>query len=356
MFSFKAIAYLKSNFECFLKRKTPFFVCFFLYVLLSKSLNAQEISNSAASQEMTYFSTVNETGGYITEKLHQDFWEMMKNKYDKEQSAKIVNDIKLTLDILKDFQAQTWKMAKTSYFARNIMKDETYLFLKEKLEKQNSAFFPSSVIIDNAEKIVTAAASRTAVDLGAGKFYITPELIEENVVGIKGSYERLNILLNPLWQKEYREYALPKINISLLSLYSPDEYHELIQQGDEQVDIHIAQLCVDKNATYEIGSIDYQKGDKKFANFTPEEKKIYIQEFVKQQFAGYSVAEPLMSIGDWRGYEYLKGVAALGNFNIVIMSLFMDSKAFYIKYITSNNLASAGSEFNEFTKRIQLSL
>lgn len=304
--------------------------------------------------ETEFFSTVNETGGYITKALHQAFWELMRLKYDEGQRNKIVTDIQSTLDVLKEFQAQTWQSAKESYFAKKIEKDKNYFSLKDRLEKHKSLYFSPQSFIDNSEKIITASATRTSLDLGEGKFYITPELIEENLIGIKGSYERLKLLLTPEWKEEYHEYLLPKINVSLLSLYAPDEYHELIEHGDEKIEIYIAQLCVDKNAIYEIGSVDYQKGDKKFVDFTQQEKEIYIQEFVKEQFAGYKIDEPLLSKGTWRGYEYAKGIASYENYNIVIMSLFVDSKAFYLKFVTNGNLSSAGTDFNEFTKRIQL--
>lgn len=331
--------------------------CFLVLNLLCiNNLFAEETKQEPlpVKDETQFFATVNETGGYINQQLHQEFWEIMKQKYDEEQRSKIVNDIQNTLDVLKEFQAQTWKSAKESYFAKKVEKDTDYFNFKEKLEKHQSQYFSAGTIIDNSEKIIAASAARSAIDLGAGKFYITPELIEENMIGIKGSYERLKLLLTPTWSDEFKEYTLPKINVSLLSLYAPDEYHELIQHGDEQIDIHIAQICVDKNAIYELGSVDYQKADKKFVNFAKEEKDIYIQEFVKEQFAGYKIAEPLLSKGTWRGYEYSKGIASLENFNIVIMSLFVNDRAFYIKYITNSNLSTAGADFNDFTKRIQV--
>ena len=341
--------------QSFTKALAFFIYLFLINVIWLNPLKAQEtLKTSQAKDETEFFAIVNETGGYITAALHHDFWQLMEQKYSHEQRHQIVKDIKNTLEILKEFQALTWKSAKESYFAKNVIKDSEYQHLKEKLEKQQSHYFSPQVIIENSEKIITASSNRTAIDLGTGNFYITPELIEENLIGIKGSYERLKLLLEPVWKEEYKEYKLPLVNVSLLSLYSPDEYQENIQHGDEQIDIHIAQLCVDNNAIYEIGSVDYQKGDKKFIHFIPEERQIYLQEFVKEQFAGYRVTEPLLSKGEWRGFEYIKGIASIDNYNIVIMSLFANSKAFYIKYVTNTNLSLAGTEFNEFTKRIQL--
>jgi hypothetical protein len=304
--------------------------------------------------ESEFFTIVNETGGYINKEVHQNFWLTMQQKYSDEQRRQIVGDIQNTLDILKAFQARTWQSAKDSYHNKRVTSDTEFELLKSKLKQHPSFYFSPQIIIDNSDKIIAASATRSAVDLGAGKFYITPELIDENLMGIKGSYERMKMLLAPEWKDEFKEYTFPYIQVSLLSLYPPDEYHEVITHGDEKIDIHIAQLCVDKNAIYELGAVDYQKGDKQFIHFTASEKDLYLQEFVKEQFAGYKIPTPMISKGTWRGFEYAKGIGAIENYNVVIMSLFVNSKAFYVKYVTNSNLAGAGSDFNEFLKRIQL--
>ena len=244
-------------------------------ILCLNTLHAAESPQIETPQkdEAEFFASVNETGGYITQALHKEFWDVMKSKYDDEQRQKIVEDIQNSLDILREFQLRTWESAKESYYAKKKEKVKDYEELKAKLLQLHSQYFSPQVIIENSDKIITSSADRAPVDLGAGKFYITPELIEENMIGIKGSYERLKILATPEWKEEYKEYTLPKINVSLLSLYAPDEYHEIISHADEKIDIHIVQLCTNLNSVYEIGSVDYQKGDKKFVDFSPEEKK-----------------------------------------------------------------------------------
>jgi len=326
--------------------KTSLSVLILMFAFCSNAVFAQ-------SDEADYFSIVNETGGYLTPSLYREFWEIMQTKYNEEQKSKIIEEFHNALHVLKEFQAQTWHCAKESYFTKKEARTNDYEALKTRLEKQNTQYFSPRVLIDNAEKIIQAAAARSPLDLGAGKFYITPELIEENFVGIKGSYERLKILFTPDWKEDYKEYVLPNVDVSLLSFYAPDEYHEEITNLDEKIDMHIAQLCVDKKSIYEIGSVDYQKGNKKFIDFSQPEKEIYIQEFVKEKLSSYK-ASPLLSKGQWRGYEYSKGIASVGEYNIVMMSLFVNNRALYIKYITNSNLSSALADFNDFTKRLQV--
>lgn len=334
-----------------------FFKSLFTLGLLSLSCAQMAIANENPAEikdETEFFSIVNETGGYINHDLHSEFWVTLKRKYNDEQRKEIVNDIQNTLDILKAFQAKTWQTAKESYQKKQVTTDAEFENLKSKLVQHPSHYFSPKIIVENSEKIIAASASRNPLDLGAGKFYITPEIIDENMVGIKGSHERLRLLISPEWKDEYKEYALPVMQISLLALYPPDEYHEVISHFDEKIDIHIAQLCVAKNAIYELGSVDYQKGDKKFVDFTPEEREIYIQEFVKEQMAGYKIMNPMLSKGSWRDFNYAKAIGSMDDYNIIIMSLFVNSKALYIKYVTNGNLSVAGADFNEFTKRIQI--
>lgn len=304
--------------------------------------------------EREFLALVNQTGGYITQSFHQQFWEIMKAKYDEQQRDKIVRELQYSIDVLREFQTKTWESARESYFLKRKEKVKEYDELKNKMLLLQSQYYSPQFIIDNAEKIISASASRTALDLGNGKFYITPEFIQENMTGIHGGYERLRLLMTPVWQEDYKEYVLPNLNVSLLSLYSPDEYHENITNRNEKIDIHIAQLNVNADSAYEIGSVDYQREEQKFVDFTPEEQEIYIQEFVKRQLASYGIVDPSLSKGEWRGYKFAKSITTFDNRNIIIMSLIVKGKAFYIKYISGANLTTACADFNDFTKRVQI--
>lgn len=315
---------------------------------------ADEPINAPTKDEAAFFCEVNETGGYVTQKLHQEFWELMHSKYDPKQREDIAFKTIQTLEILKDFQRVTWESAKASYFAQKIDMLGDYESLKTRLQGQGSYYFSPEAIIEHSNKIITAASTRNALDLGGGKFYITPELIEENLIGIQGCFERLKLLMSPAWNSQYKEYLLPKLNTSLLALYSPDQYHEVIAHNDESINIHIAQLHTDKDTTYELGSVDYKKGDRRFNDFTSEEKEIYIREFISDQFLSYRIENPILSKGMWRGYHFVKGAASVDDFNVIIMSMMVQDKAFYIKLVTKMHIPLANADFNDFTKRIQI--
>lgn len=318
------------------------------------ALATESVVNTPTQDEAAFFSEVNETGGYVTQKLHQDFWELMQSKYDEKTREDIAFKTIETLQVLKEFQRSTWESAKASYFAQVVEKTSDYDELKNRLHGQGSHYFSPAAIIEHSNKIIMAAASRNPLDLGGGKFYITPELIEENLIGIQGSFERLKMLMTPAWTNELKEYLLPKVNVSILSLYSPDQYHEVITHNDESIDIHIAQLHTDKDSTYELGSVDYKKGEKEFKDFSTEEKEIYIREFINDQFLSYRIENPILSKGMWRGYHFVKGAASVDNFNVVIMSMMVNNKAFYIKLVTKMHIPLANADFNDFTKRIQI--
>ena len=304
--------------------------------------------------ESDFFATVNQTGGYINQGLHHAFWQMMESKYTPEQRAQMVSDVQQALDILKAFQTQLWESAKISYSTKQIRPTVEYTPIKARLLQLQSPYFSPKTLVTNGEKIIEAAANREAIDLGAGKYYITPELIEENLIGMRGSYERLKLLMTPVWKGDYKEYPLPKLSVSLLSLYAPDEYEETVSQDDEKMILHLAQLSSDPESFYEIGAVDYQKGHKRFMHFTPQEREAYLQEFVKEQFAGYKVAVPQMSKGLWRGYTYAKGVSAYQHYHVILMCFFVEDKVIYIKHVTDADLSSATTQFNDFTKRLQV--
>lgn len=329
----------------------------FCFALMFSSLGvySAELTDPASIQdESGYFAEVNETGGYVTQKLHDGFWTFMQSKYDEKTCEELAQKTIETLEVLREFQQVTWESARLSYFSQSIDKTKNYDELKQLLSSQGSNYFSAQSIIEHSSKIILAAATRHALDLGNGKFYITPELIDENLIGIQGSFERLKLLMTPQWNNEFKEYILPRLNASLLSLYAPDQYHEAISHNDESIDIYIAQLNTDKDTTYEIGSVDYKKGEKHFNDFTDEEKTIYIQEFIKDQFLSYRIESPTLNSGMWRGYQFVKGAASVDDFNVVIMSMMVKDKAFYIKLVTKMHIPLANSDFNEFIKRIQI--
>lgn len=337
------------------------FMLFRVYVLLVTLLFPFLVYSAEATaiepimeDERAYFAEVNETGGYVTQKLHEGFWNLMRLKYDEKTCEELAIKTIETLEVLKNFQQVTWESARLSYFNKMIEKTNDYEELKDRLNAQGSNYFSPQSIIEHSSKIILAAATRNPLDLGNGKFYITPELIEENLIGIQGSFERLKMLMTPLWKNEYKEYILPKLSVSLLSLYAPDQYHEMISHNDESINIYIAQLNTDKDTTYEIGSVDYKKGDRVFNDFSAEEKMIYIQEFIREQFLGYRIESPTLNTGTWRGYHFVKGAASVDNFNVMIMSMMVQNKAFYIKLVTKMHIPLANTDFNDFIKRIQI--
>lgn len=330
-------------------------IIFILLLFPVFAYSAEGVANEPiVEDERVYFAEVNETGGYVTQKLHEAFWNLMRLKYDEKTCEEMAIKTIETLEILKNFQQLTWESAKQSYFSKTIEKTKDYEQLKNRLNAQGSNYFSPQSMIEHSSKIILAAATRNPLDLGNGKFYITPELIEENLIGIQGSFERLKLLMTPSWENAYKEYILPKLNISLLSLYSPDQYHEVISHNDESINIYIAQLNTDKDTTYEIGSVDYKKGERVFNDFSAEEKAIYIQEFIRDQFLSYRIESPTLNTGSWRGHHFVKGSASVDDFNVMIMSMMVQNKAFYIKLVTKMHIPLANTDFNDFIKRIQI--
>ena len=58
----------------------------FCFALMFSSLGvySAELTDPASIQdESGYFAEVNETGGYVTQKLHDGFWTFMQSKYDE---------------------------------------------------------------------------------------------------------------------------------------------------------------------------------------------------------------------------------------------------------------------------------
>lgn len=312
------------------------------------------ISKDPEIAEVDYLGTVSQTGGYINQSLHQAFWEQLEKHYTPEQRSELVADLQGSLNLIKAFQMALWESAKISYFGKEIRVTTAFTPLKAQLLNINSPYLSPKTLVKHAEMIIQAASNRQAIDLGAGPFYVTPELIEEHLVGLSGGYERLRLLMDPQWQGTWKEYCLPKIGVRLLSYYAPDEYENNIMEEDEKLSLQTAELSIDSQKQYEVGAINYQKENKRFNHFTQAEKDSYLEALVEEQLAAYKIMTPQISKGLWRGHPFVKGIGTHHNQYVIFMCFFAHDKAIYVKHVSDADLSHANTTFNEFTKRIQI--
>lgn len=214
----------------------------FLFVAVA-SAGAQEFTQ----RQQEIFRTTAAVDGYLTEKLHNEFWETIKSSpayypgAEREISAVLGPMI---LDGL-DFQKETWASIEKSYAARTAIRTDGYVAARQKLESSpipevRAAVLPS---LQKADDIIQAAADRASYSSGDLTLFITPELIEQMKTGLDASFFRMQLLTNPTWDGKPKEWQLNEARLRVVSAL-PFTF--------EQQDLALANGVSAKSSTYSL--------------------------------------------------------------------------------------------------------
>lgn len=214
----------------------------FLFVSVA-SAGAQEFTQ----RQQEIFRTTAAVDGYLTEKLHNEFWETIKSSpayypgAEREMSAVLGPMI---LDGL-DFQKETWASIEKSYAARTAIRTDGYVAARQKLESSpvpevRAAVLPS---LQKADDIIQAAADRASYSSGDLTLFITPELIEQMKTGLDASFFRMQLLTNPTWDGKPKEWQLNEARLRVVSAL-PFTF--------EQQDLALANGVSAKSSTYSL--------------------------------------------------------------------------------------------------------
>lgn len=214
----------------------------FLFVSVA-SADAQEFTQ----RQQEIFRTTAAVDGYLTEKLHDEFWETIKSSpaYYPGAEREIFAVLgPMILDGL-DFQKETWASIEKSYAARTAIRTDGYVAARQKLESSpipevRAAVRPS---LQKADDIIQAAADRASYSSGDLTLFITPELIEQMKTGLDASFFRMQLLTNPTWDGKPKEWQLNEARLRVVSAL-PFTF--------EQQDLALANGVSAKSSTYSL--------------------------------------------------------------------------------------------------------
>ena len=141
-------------------------------------------------------SLVIQTADLPTEDLHAEFWELMQ-PYLKGNLADIIGIMESAVTAGLIIEKELWRSLLISAQTRRVFKtdglklaqletDETVLSRRQ-IEQQNS--------------LLSAAATRSTVNLNGDQIAITPKVARKTLENFKAIEKRLEKLLNPIWVK-----------------------------------------------------------------------------------------------------------------------------------------------------------
>jgi len=189
----------------------------------SSLASADEARPELNARQMEIMRTVRSVEGYIDKALHDEFWMLMPSALRNSPSAhRMLRDLLAEVgEAREDFQEQTWLSAHESLKAGRVVRTAAYLEAKEAASEASvNPGYQARIrdSIESAERLLEAAGSGTPLDVHGGRTYITSDLIEQVLSGIRASEFRFAKLVSPSWDDRLTEFKYPEARVSILAL------------------------------------------------------------------------------------------------------------------------------------------
>jgi hypothetical protein len=166
--------------------------------------------------------TVQSVEGYIDKGLYDEFWALMPAEMrDIPSNRQLLKELLSEVgDEREKFMTEAWLSAKASLNAKRIVRTERYILAQKAAlnASANSGYqFKIRESLASGERLIAAAANGTPIDTPDGKTFITSDLIERVLSGIKASEFRIAKLVAPTWNDQLVEFRYPEVHASILA-------------------------------------------------------------------------------------------------------------------------------------------
>lgn len=204
---------------------------------IQNAAHAADTSPALSARQWEIIRTVQSVDGYVDQQLHREFWALMPAMVRNSSEAhQMLEDLLTeTGEARQDFIEQSWISARESLKARRIVRTQGYLNAKAAVTtaSQNAAYQAKvRESIAAAEKLLTAAAEGTSIEIPGGRAFINVDLIERVLSGIQASEFRLGKLLTPSWNDAVSEYRYPEAHVALLATSPFVSERQLIKNAE----------------------------------------------------------------------------------------------------------------------------
>jgi hypothetical protein len=175
-----------------------------------------------SARQTEIMRTVQSVEGYIDKELYDEFWSLMPTEMrDSPANRQLLREFLFEVGSERErFMTEAWLSAKASLAAKRIVRTERYIAAqKAALNASTNSSYQTKILesIASGERLMAAAANGSALDTPGGKTFITSDLIERVLSGIKASEFRIAKLIAPTWNEELFEFRYPEAHISILA-------------------------------------------------------------------------------------------------------------------------------------------
>ena len=195
--------------------------CIWVLAVPSAALS-EETKPELTSRQAEIMQTVRSVEGYIDKELYDEFWALMPVAM-KESPAnrQLLKEFLAEVgDARERFMTESWLSAKASLAAKRPVRTESYIAAqKAALNASTNSGYQSKIreSIASGERLIAAAGNGVSIDTPGGKAFITSDLIERVLSGIKASEFRFAKLVSPSWDEHAVEFRYPEAHVSILA-------------------------------------------------------------------------------------------------------------------------------------------
>lgn len=177
---------------------------FLILLVLVMPVHANETSNISIGLEILeqqprlneIASEVMRSEGQPSQALHAEYWELMQ-PYLGGNLADIINIMKSAVTAGLVIEKELWRSLLISAQTRKVFKTDGLKLAQ--LETDQPLL--TSQQIEQQNRLLSATASRSTVNLNGERFAITPKIARQTLKNFDAIEKRLDKLLNPIWVK-----------------------------------------------------------------------------------------------------------------------------------------------------------
>ena len=212
-----------------------------LVVILAFLSQGRAVENSLTPRQMEIIQTVLNVDGFISKELHDEFWALMPPAIRDDAKTRdiVIRFIDRTLTASVRFQRESWASIKASMEASRVVKSPSYAIAKKSvLSASTNPQYQRQAQkgVADAEAMIKAVAEGKPFQMPRGLIYITPELVNQTLAGLDGSFARFRRLASLEWEETVTKYRYPNAHVAILSQVPfAEEKQELTLENGQKV-------------------------------------------------------------------------------------------------------------------------
>ncbi len=180
------------------------------FLMAAGPARANDVELTSAQDAI--FATAASPGGYLTAEMHERFWRDVPRdvKTDPKVLTPFADGLNKTVRAGMRFQLALWQSARLSAETGAVTYAADYEAARAAAKRASQGPDDgASLLTDQANRLLTAAANREPLILPDGITALTPAQIERIETGVAAALARLALLLTPDWTPQAISYRDP---------------------------------------------------------------------------------------------------------------------------------------------------